>query len=440
MDAREAIDAVTQHIRAAGLDYPTAGLAADRFEAGWSVYAPVQVDTSDPMAFLDMPVGRAVFLIGDSGRIEQVSSSTPPQVARRRFAEQERTFAQRTAVTAQSGIAIPKSQEGMRYFVTSDETTGQPLFAVRIDDRGGVQVYSLAGPGWVDAPEQGIREDVIAQRGWVALASDEVEPMLARLQVGPGYWLSVTHGDEEPKLLVRSLDGRTLEGYAVSSAQWESMGYPPNPSLNDPSRWQPVAADDVAQVQGWLHSVWDAKEAAAFDAQAPELVDTQLTEVAVCEGIVRYVMEILKHLPDGLTVGFQPPGGGSIGSWGSGPMGPRGSWNLQVGYRVWGFPEGANHEVFDAFERLFDSWGWSYRHDGNDRGRRTVYARTSEDDKVAYHVTVSTYAHGGVSMRWTSPYYPAKYADTETTGMRVPSAITKDGIQSWKPPVYPGRT
>lgn len=353
MDAREAIDAVTHHIRAAGLDYPTAGLAADRFEAGWSVYVPVQVDTSDPMAFLDMPVGRAVFLIGDSGRIEQVSSSTPPQVARRRFADQERTFAQRAAVTAQSGIAIPKSQEGMRYFVTSDETTGHPLFVVRIDDHGGVQVYSLAGPGWVDAPEQGIREDVIAQRGWVALASDEVEPMLARLQVEPGYWLTVTRSDEEPKLLVRSLDGRTLEGYAVSSARWESMGYPPNPSLNDPSRWQPVAADDVAQVQGWLHSVWDVKEAAAFDAQAPELVDTQLTEVAVREGIVRYIIEVLKHLPEGLVVGFQEPGG-PAGSCGAGPMGPGGSWNFQTSYWVWGFPEGANHQVFDAFKRLFD--------------------------------------------------------------------------------------
>jgi hypothetical protein len=33
------------------------------------------------MAFLDMPVGRSVFLVGDSGRIEEVSSSIPPQQA-----------------------------------------------------------------------------------------------------------------------------------------------------------------------------------------------------------------------------------------------------------------------------------------------------------------------------------------------------------------------
>lgn len=41
-------------------------------------------------------------------------------------------------------------------------------------------------------------------------------------------------------------------------------------------------------------------------------------------------------------------------------------------------------------------------------------------------------------MRWTSPYYPAESADTETTGMPMPSVITKDGVQSWEPPVYPG--
>lgn len=328
----------------------------------------------------------------------------------------------------------------MRYFVTADAVTGQPrpLFVVRVDDRDRVQVYSVAGPGWVDAPEQGILADVIAQRGWAALADSDVEAMLARVQVGPGYWLTVTSSDAEPKLLVRSVDGRTLEGYAVSAARWEPMGYPPNPSLNDPTLWQPVAAEDVSQVQGQLHVLWDLKEAAAFDAQAPELVDTQLTEVAVREGIVHYIIEILKHLPDGVVVGFQPPGGGSVGSCGSGPMGPRGSWNFQVGYRVWGFPDGGNHEIFDAFKRLLDAWGWTYRYEDR-HGDQHLDARTSTNEKHAYHVTVSTYTHGGVSMRWTSPYYPAKYADRETTGMRMPSAITKDGIQSWKPPRYPGQ-
>lgn len=97
MDASQAIGAVAEHIREAGMDYPTIGLVADRFEAGWCVYAPVEVDASDPTSFLDMPVGRAIFLIGDSGRIEQVSSSTPPRAARQQFAEQELILTQRAA-------------------------------------------------------------------------------------------------------------------------------------------------------------------------------------------------------------------------------------------------------------------------------------------------------------------------------------------------------
>ncbi|WP_207915163.1 hypothetical protein [Micromonospora sp. 15K316] len=89
MDAAQAISLAANWIRSHGVDYPTDGLVADRFEAGWSVYAPVTVDESDPMAFLDMPVGRSVFLVGDSGRIEEVSSSVPPQQAQDRFTTQE---------------------------------------------------------------------------------------------------------------------------------------------------------------------------------------------------------------------------------------------------------------------------------------------------------------------------------------------------------------
>ncbi|MEU8341838.1 hypothetical protein AB0C74_09085 [Spirillospora sp. NPDC048832] len=90
MDAAQAISLVVEWIRSRGLDYPTTGLAADRFAAGWSVYAPVEVDESDPMAFLDLPVGRSVFLVGDSGRVEEVSSSVPPQVAQDEFTARER--------------------------------------------------------------------------------------------------------------------------------------------------------------------------------------------------------------------------------------------------------------------------------------------------------------------------------------------------------------
>lgn len=105
MDAVGAIAAVRAYIGGAGMDYPADQLVADRFEAGWTVYAPVDVDTSDLVAFLQMPVGRAVFLIGDSGRIQQVSSSTPPRVFRQRFAETERRLARRAAVADPGDVA-----------------------------------------------------------------------------------------------------------------------------------------------------------------------------------------------------------------------------------------------------------------------------------------------------------------------------------------------
>lgn len=89
-NADQAISLASDWIRACGIDYPTEGLAADRFASGWTVYAPVEVDESDPMSFLDIPVGRSVFLVGDSGRVEEVSSSMPPQLAYDRFTLQER--------------------------------------------------------------------------------------------------------------------------------------------------------------------------------------------------------------------------------------------------------------------------------------------------------------------------------------------------------------
>lgn len=89
MDAARAISLVVDWIRSRGLDYPTEGLEADRFDVGWSVYAPVDIDESDPMAFLELPVGRSLFLVGDSGRIEEVSSSVPPPQALDRFIADE---------------------------------------------------------------------------------------------------------------------------------------------------------------------------------------------------------------------------------------------------------------------------------------------------------------------------------------------------------------
>ena len=150
------------------------------------------------------------------------------------------------------------------------------------------------------------------------------------------------------------------------------------------------------------------------------------------EGIVHYIIEILKLLPDGLIVGFQEPGGPALGC-SSGPLGPGGSWNFEASYRVWGFQRGpASDAVFDAFKRLFDAWGWTYRYEDDGRSR-DLDAWTNKKRKYAFHVNITRYSHGGVSMVWTSPYYPAKYADRD---LDMPSVITKDGIRSWKDPVY----
>lgn len=154
MDAGQAIDAVTQYVRSAGLDYPSAGLVADRFEAGWSVYAPVAVDTSDPMAFLAMPVGRAVFLIGDSGRIEQVSSSIPPQIARQRFVDEERILAQRASAAdgfmGQLADAFGAASAGRKpaaagFTLVEDNAAGGGRAAAR-DEQIGAQASALLDP------------------------------------------------------------------------------------------------------------------------------------------------------------------------------------------------------------------------------------------------------------------------------------------------------
>ncbi|OBF86272.1 hypothetical protein A5791_20795 [Mycobacterium sp. 852002-51163_SCH5372311] len=83
--AEEAIAAVRNYIRDKEIDYPTTGLAADRFPLGWSVYAPAHLDTRDPAA----SSGTTVFLVGDSGRIQQQPPSTPLHSAQRRFTAQE---------------------------------------------------------------------------------------------------------------------------------------------------------------------------------------------------------------------------------------------------------------------------------------------------------------------------------------------------------------
>lgn len=156
ISAAEAIAAVSDYLRATGIDYPTGGLVADRFEAGWSVYQPVRVDTGDPDAFLAMPVDRAVFLVGDSGRIEQTSSSTPPQLARQRFVERERALA-RQSESADSAEFMTEFAESFNRasnsgqpvageFTTVDEGAARGAEMSRRDEQIGEQASAMLDP------------------------------------------------------------------------------------------------------------------------------------------------------------------------------------------------------------------------------------------------------------------------------------------------------
>ncbi len=90
MDARESITLVAEWILRHDVGYPTDGLEAHRFDGGWRVYAPADVDESGPMKFLEMPVGQVVFLVSDSGHIKETSTSVPPRRAHDEFLAEQR--------------------------------------------------------------------------------------------------------------------------------------------------------------------------------------------------------------------------------------------------------------------------------------------------------------------------------------------------------------
>ncbi|MFH8447448.1 hypothetical protein ACH4D3_40435 [Streptomyces sp. NPDC018026] len=163
IDERRAIALVQEHIATGGLDYPAQGLVADRFAAGWSVYAPVDVDDSDPMAFLDMPVGRSVFMVGDTGRIKEVTSAIPPEQATALFTAEE-AFVRR----------LPAEEAFMNDLKTEFE---------RLDARSG-QPGTIAGFTVVGTPP----EDVTAAR--VTALTDEIARQLALC--GPQRWERMT--------------------------------------------------------------------------------------------------------------------------------------------------------------------------------------------------------------------------------------------------------
>jgi hypothetical protein len=173
MEADQAISLVSDFVRSRGLDYPTEELRADRFEAGWSVYAPVGVDDADPMSFVNIPVGKSVFLVGDSGRIEEVPTSIPPRQARDQFIARE-AGAPTSGGTGETDFMAELerhfselSAEGPQ--VISDFTI---IDSPSPDDPGGPRTLNLGD-------ESNVAEE----------ASRLVEPIVQQLaQLGPQGW------------------------------------------------------------------------------------------------------------------------------------------------------------------------------------------------------------------------------------------------------------
>lgn len=149
MEAAQAISLVSELVRSRGLDYPSEGLEAVRFEAGWRVYAPSDTDETSPMAFLGMPVDRSVFLVGHSGRIEETSTSSPPRRAHEQFMEQE-AAAERAdgAFDDKEFIAESEADTGGHHTLNLGNENPIATEATRMLEPIAKQLVQLGPPGW----------------------------------------------------------------------------------------------------------------------------------------------------------------------------------------------------------------------------------------------------------------------------------------------------
>ncbi|MEU4746928.1 hypothetical protein AB0G02_41620, partial [Actinosynnema sp. NPDC023658] len=279
-DAREAIASVVEWIRSRGLDYPTEGLVADRFEAGWSVYAPVDVDETDPMAFLDMPVGRSVFLVGDSGRIKETSSSVPPRQAEARFTAEERAADRMLDL---EWAAVQLKEEGAIQDFTIVDTPPEEAVAREASAliEPIVQQLALHGPpGWGRFGAvfvMTVSAEVGRVRFWTGQPNDVVavpEPIMAlvrrqrevaaRMPAGP-WWrllMTVTH------------HGETTVDY-----DYGDRPIPREDLLPAEHYRNDLAAYPRAHVPDWLTdylATADAPAAPAAEAGPPAVLDTEI--------------------------------------------------------------------------------------------------------------------------------------------------------------------
>ncbi len=83
MDAAQAISSVVEWLGAHESDYPADDLRAAPFQGGWCVYAPDMI-AEEPSVPLDT---RSVFLVGESGRVKEITSGKPVEQARQWFEE-----------------------------------------------------------------------------------------------------------------------------------------------------------------------------------------------------------------------------------------------------------------------------------------------------------------------------------------------------------------
>ncbi|MFF3950162.1 hypothetical protein ACFYYN_35900 [Streptomyces sp. NPDC001902] len=198
MPAAQAISLAVERIRARHLDYPTQGLAADRFEAGWSVYAPVDVDESDPMAFLNMPVGRSVFLVSDVGRVKEISSSIPPQQAEEMFTAEEAYVRRRTA---EERFMTDLRDEALRLDSASEGSAGISSFTI---DAPAEEAVASRASGLIGPIAQQLAQ--LGPPGWDRLAavfSFTVSSEVAQLRFWSGKRSTEARVPEQIALLVR---------------------------------------------------------------------------------------------------------------------------------------------------------------------------------------------------------------------------------------------
>lgn len=224
MDEAQAISTVVSWIRSTGMDYPTEGLEAERFEVGWCVYAPVAVDDSDPFAFLELPVGQTLFLVGDSGRVKLVSSSTPPRTAQDEFVFEELAArpaapgSEAAAFMTQFELAFRDAAAGgppvfreFHHVPPDDDAEATAAEAARLIDPIVRELARLGPPGWEQLTAEfsvTVSAEVAQLRFWVGEGSGLVpvpraiaelvrrqRQVAARMPAGPWWRLLLAVAD-----------------------------------------------------------------------------------------------------------------------------------------------------------------------------------------------------------------------------------------------------